>query len=57
MFNYVKIVFLIGILLKVYLYELWGENEDWFWFINVDVFLIIVDYEFIEGLCGYFDGN
>lgn len=57
MFNYAKIVCPTGTSLKAYLYESWGENEDRFWFINVDVFPTIADYESTEGLCGYLDGN
>lgn len=40
--------------MKVYIYE---EECDWFWYLNVEIYFIMVDFKFVGGLCGFFDGD
>nr|XP_022323219.1 von Willebrand factor D and EGF domain-containing protein-like [Crassostrea virginica] len=52
-----RIVFPTGTSVKAYLYNDWDWDNGRFWYVNVEVYPTIADFEETTGLCGYLNDN
>ena len=55
LFLCLKIVFPTGTSVKAYLFHSWYWESGKFWYVNVEVYPTIADFESTTGLCGYLD--